>query len=89
MENNIQIKQKKYLGDNRYIDDTITLYCESGISPWGREPFLWAGNYEGDKIKVKLERNTSEHLAEIIKPKHLNISDQIIEEIRRILRQIN
>ena len=89
MENNLEINLKKDLEDSKYINDTITLFCKSGISPWGLDDFIWEGEYENQKIVVRLPRGTSEELAKIDKPEHLKINNQIILEVKRVLHKLN
>jgi hypothetical protein len=89
MSNNLEISIKRSLGESTFINDCITLFCKSEISPWGANDFLWEGEYENETIIVKLPRGNSESLAKIQKPGNLRIDDQIIQEIKRVLSKLN
>jgi hypothetical protein len=88
MSNHLEISIKRSLGDSTFINDSITLFCKSEISPWGANDFLWEGEYENETIVVKLPRGNSESLAKIQKSDSLKIDDQIVQEIKRVLRKL-
>lgn len=88
MSNNLEITIKRSSGDSTFINDSITLFCKSEISPWEANDFLWEGEYENETIVVKLPRGTSEGLAKIQKPDNLKIDGQIIREIKRVLQNL-
>ena len=89
MSDDLQIKHTEYLGDDRYLDHTITLYSQASITPWTTNDFQWAGEYKSQKIIVQLPRQSSAEFAVITKPSELNITDQIIDEVKRVLRKLN
>lgn len=89
MEDNLKITIKEYLGDDRYIDHILILKTMDSITPWGNNPFRWEGEYKGEKISVLVNRGDSAEFANIIKPDSLNITDQIVSEINRVLRKLN
>jgi hypothetical protein len=89
MEDNLKITIKEYLGDDRYIDHILIIKAIDSITPWGNNPFRWEGEYKGGKISVLVNRGDSAEFANIIKPDSLNITDQIVSEINRVLRKLN
>ena len=89
MSNNLEINIKKSLGGNNFINYPVTLFCKSQISPWGINDFHWEGKYENEIIAVKVPRGNSEHSAKIQKPNSLNIDDQVIKEIKRVIGKLN
>ena len=88
MNTNLEINIKKYLGDDRYINYPLTLFSKGIISPWDSNDFFWEGEFENEKIIVKLFRGSSEKLAKIEKPNNLNINDQIFMELKRVLKSL-
>ncbi len=89
MNNNLKIKIQKRFKDGNYIDMQITLYLKSDLSLWNTGKFIWKGEHDGDPIIVKLDRGEPSDMAEITKPSDLNIADQIIAEIERVLKQLD
>ncbi|MDO9000549.1 MAG: hypothetical protein Q7W45_12340 [Bacteroidota bacterium] len=88
MENNLQINITQHLRDDLYIDLKITLYSKSTLSPWNSETqYVWEGKYKEQKILVKLNRNDPAEFAKIDKPYDLSITDQIISEIKSVLKR--
>lgn len=88
MEDSLKINIKEYLGDDRFIDHSIILKAKESISPWTSNDFLWEGEYKGEIISVFLNRRETSEFADITKPDHLNITNQIISEIDRVLRKL-
>lgn len=89
MEDNLKITIKEYLGDDRYIDHILILKATDSITPWGNNAFCWEGEYKGEKISVLVNRGDSAEFANIIKPDSLNITNQIVSEVNRVLRKLN
>jgi hypothetical protein len=89
MNNNLNIKVRKFDSNGYIIEDIIELQPKTSITPWGTEDFIWHGNYLGEEILVKLTRGRFEEGAFISKPDNLNISDQILIELKRVLRKLN
>ena len=89
MTNDLKIKIAKFLYDDQYINDDIILKPTSSFSPWKENDFHWEGYYKEDKLTVLLKRNTSAEFAEITNPTNLNIENQIVEELERVLKQLN
>jgi hypothetical protein len=89
--NNIQLDYTDYLGDDMYMDMSITLMPKTPISIFGDHThFIWEGNYGGDKVSVSLPRSTPEEFAEITGlPNKHGLNNQVIAELKRILRQLN
>jgi hypothetical protein len=90
MSGNLIIKKREYLDNEMCIDLEIVLFSKESLSPFGNnENFIWEGSYKDQKIKVTLARGDHYDFAKIEKPDDLNISDQITQEIRRVLRDLN
>lgn len=93
----IQIELREHLDDGFVIDRNITLTSTTGVSPFGNNPnFEWEGTYGDATIKVVLPRATHERNAEVegelpngYHPDWGSVRDQLYDELRRILRQIN
>lgn len=84
MNNNIEIKITRTLGDDHYITDTKTLFPKTPIVSVPANPFFWKGEYNNHKIMVTQPLNTS--IPKLEKHSDLNISDQIMDEVKRITR---
>jgi hypothetical protein len=88
MENDLRIKFIEYSSDG-YSQHSIVLKALTSITPWGDNDFLWQGDYKGKIIKVKLKRWYPGETSIIDKPNDLNITDEIISEVNRVIRKLN
>ena len=89
MEDDLKITIKEYLEDDRYIDYVLILKATDSITPFGNNPFCWEGEYKGKKISVQVNRGDSAEFDNIINPDSLNIANQIVSEVNRVLRKLN
>lgn len=93
----IQIEIQERIDNEYVIDRSITLRSTTGVSPFGENrDFEWEGTYNNSMIRVRLPRATHEQAAEIegelpngYHPDWGAVRDQLYDELRRILRQIN
>jgi len=89
MKDDLKLIIKEYIGADSYIDCSITLKAKESVTPWETNDFLWVGEYKGQQIIVSINRGDSGEFAKITKPAELNIANQIIDEINRVLRKLN
>jgi hypothetical protein len=89
--NNIQLHYKKSFNDGYYIDNSITLLSKTPISIFGNHmEFIWEGIHENLLIKVIVPKGASGESARTEGlPLIQGLQIQIVDEVNRILRQLN
>lgn len=89
MEDDLKISIKEFMGDDTYINHLIILKAIESITVWGNNDFIWVGEYKGQEISVSLSRGDSGEFSRINKPDNLNITNEIIKEVNRVIRKLN
>lgn len=91
MDTDLNIKVRRGFNDGTCNEDVITLFLKTDFSPYGNnEFFIWEGSYNNRPIRVSLKRQTNEREAQIEGlGEELNIENDIINELKRVLEILN